>query len=74
MLALQLPADIEKRLDELARKTGRSKSDYVREAIVEHLDDLEDLYLAEERFRELQEGTAGTTSLADLMKSHGMEN
>lgn len=74
MLAVHLPADIEKRLDELARKTGRSKSDYVREAIVEHLDDLEDLHLAEERLRELQDRATGTTSLAELMKSHGMEN
>jgi len=74
MLALHLPADIERRLDELARKTGRSKSDHVREAIVEHLDDLEDLYLAEERLRELQDGTSHTTPLADLMKIHGMDN
>lgn len=74
MLALHLPADIEKRLDELARKTGRRKLDYVRKAIVEHLDDLEDLHLAEERLRELQDGTTRTTSLGGLMKTHGMEN
>lgn len=74
MLALNLPADIEKRLEDLARKTGRSKSDYAREAIIEHLDDLEDLYLAEERLRELRDGEATTISLADLMKTHGVEN
>jgi len=74
MLAVNLPADLEQRLDELARKTGRSKSDYVRDAIVEHLDDLEDLSLAEERLRGLQEGMDSTVSLADLMKIHGMEN
>jgi RHH-type transcriptional regulator, rel operon repressor / antitoxin RelB len=51
MLALRLPPEIEKRLDELARKTGRTKSFYAREAIIEHLDDLEDLYLAEQRMR-----------------------
>jgi predicted DNA-binding protein len=33
MLALRLPADLEKRLEELARKTGRSKSYYARLAI-----------------------------------------
>jgi RHH-type rel operon transcriptional repressor/antitoxin RelB len=52
MLALRLPPDIEKRLDDLSRKTGRSKSYYAREAILEHLDDLEDLYLAEQRMRD----------------------
>lgn len=51
MLALRLPEEIERRLEELARRTGRSKSFYAREAIIEHLDDLEDVYLAEERNR-----------------------
>jgi RHH-type transcriptional regulator, rel operon repressor / antitoxin RelB len=49
MLALRLPPEIEKRLDELAHKTGRTKSYYAREAILRHLEDLEDIYLAEER-------------------------
>ncbi|MCR5855374.1 DUF6290 family protein [Mesorhizobium sp. J428] len=52
MLALRLPKEIEDRLDDLARKTGRTKSYYAREAILEHLDDLEDLYLAEQRMRD----------------------
>ncbi|SMH50342.1 type II toxin-antitoxin system RelB family antitoxin [Mesorhizobium australicum] len=52
MLALRLPKEIEDRLDDLARKTGRTKSYYAREAILEHLDDLEDLYLAEQRMQE----------------------
>lgn len=52
MLALRLPPDIEKRLDDLAKKTGRTKSYYARQAILEHLDDLEDAYLAEHRMRD----------------------
>lgn len=52
MLAIRLPKDIEDRLDDLAKKTGRSKSFYAREAILEHLDDLEDTYLAAERLKE----------------------
>lgn len=52
MLALRLPPDIEKRLDDLSRKTGRTKSFYAREAILEHLADLEDAYLAEQRMRD----------------------
>jgi RHH-type rel operon transcriptional repressor/antitoxin RelB len=51
MLALRLPPEIEKRLDQLARKTGRSKSFYAREAILRHLEDLEDVHLAERRLR-----------------------
>ena len=49
MLALRLPAQIEKRLDSLAKKTGRSKSFYAREAILRHLEDLEDYHLARQR-------------------------
>lgn len=52
MLAVRLPKEIEERLEELARKTGRSKSYYVRQAILEHLDDLEDYYLAVERLEQ----------------------
>lgn len=52
MLAIRLPKEIEERLEELARKTGRSKSYYVRQAILEHLDDLEDYYLAVERLEQ----------------------
>jgi RHH-type rel operon transcriptional repressor/antitoxin RelB len=46
MLTLRLPAEIEKRLAALAEKTGRTKSFYARQAIVRHLDDLEDYHLA----------------------------
>jgi RHH-type rel operon transcriptional repressor/antitoxin RelB len=49
MLALRLPAAIEKRLDALAKKTGRSKSFYAREAILRHIEDLEDYHLARQR-------------------------
>lgn len=43
MLALRLPEDVEERLAAVAKATGRSKSYYAREAIVQHLDDLEDI-------------------------------
>ena len=49
MLSVRLDPVIEERLDALARKTGRTKSYYVREAILEHLEDMEDRYLAIER-------------------------
>ncbi|MCM2265741.1 MAG: ribbon-helix-helix domain-containing protein [Desulfuromonadales bacterium] len=52
MLAIRLPNDIEDRLDALAKKTGRTKTFYVREALVEYLADLEDQYLAQERLKE----------------------
>ncbi len=49
MLSLRLDPDTEKRLAELAARTGRTKSYYAREALIEHLDEMEDRYIAIER-------------------------
>ena len=51
MLALRLPPEIEARLDALAKKTGRSKSYYAREAILRQIEDIEDTYLARRRLK-----------------------
>ena len=49
MLAIRLPDDIEARLTALAAKTGRTKTFYAKEAILEYMDDMEDKYLAIDR-------------------------
>jgi len=72
MLAIRLPEDIEKRLDALAKETGRTKTYYVREAILEHLDDLEDIYLAEQRLADIQAGRVRTIPLEEVMKEYGL--
>jgi len=74
MLAVRLPAEIETRLDNLAKSTGRTKTYYVREAILEHLDDLEDLYLAERELEGIRSGQIKTTPLKEVMKRYGMES
>jgi RHH-type rel operon transcriptional repressor/antitoxin RelB len=56
MLALRLPADIESRLAEVAKTTGRTKSSLAREAILEHLEDLEDYAIAIERMKKAGKG------------------
>ncbi|MGL5910866.1 MAG: type II toxin-antitoxin system RelB family antitoxin [Phycicoccus sp.] len=71
MLAVRLPQDIEDRLNELARRTGRSKSFYAREAILEHLEDLEDLYLAEEALEEHYASGGRTVSMGEVLKRYG---
>jgi len=70
MLAIRLPQSIEKRLDKLASRTGRTKTYYVREAILEHLADLEDLYLAERALERIRTGEERTIPLKDVMKRH----
>lgn len=56
MIGVRLPQEIEHRLDALAKATGRTKTYYVREAILEHLDDLEDAYLAEAALERVRRG------------------
>ncbi len=73
MLAIRLPQSIEKRLERLARRTGRTKTYYVREAILEHLEDLEDIFLAERAFERIRKGEERTIPLKNLMKRHGVE-
>lgn len=73
MLAIRLPPEIEERLTALARATGRSKTFYAREAILEYLDDLEDLYLAEQRLIDIRSGHSKTISLEEAMRRHEME-
>ena len=74
MLALRLPSEIESRLDALSKRTGRSKSFYAREAILEYIDDLEDIYVAEQRLADLRAGRSNTVPLADLMKQYGLDD
>lgn len=72
MLAIRLPSEIEHRLEALAKATGRTKTFYAREAILEHLDDLEDLYLAEHRLTENRAGRSKTLSLEDVERDLGL--
>ena len=72
MLAIRLPTDIEARLDRLAKATGRTRIFYAREAILEHLDVLEDLYLAEQRLIENQAGRSRTSTLEEVERELGL--
>ena len=45
MLGIRLEATLEKRLERLAKRTGRSKSFYAREAIRQYLEEREDYLL-----------------------------
>jgi RHH-type rel operon transcriptional repressor/antitoxin RelB len=73
-VSLRLPDSVAQRLDQLVALTGRSKTSYMVEAICEHLDDLEDLYLAERELEAIRAGKSETVALAEVMKRHGMED
>lgn len=72
MLAIRLPEEIESRLETLAKRTGRTKTFYAREAIVQHLEDLEDLYLAERVAKRIRAGKEQTSSLEEVEARLGL--
>ncbi len=72
-VSLRLPEDLSNRLTQLAEQTGRSKTYYILEAVREHIDDLEDLYLAEQRLEKNRLGKSKSNPLEDIMKRYGLE-
>lgn len=74
MLAIRLPSEIEDRLAYLARETGRTKTYYAREAILMHLEDLEDYYLAERVMEKVRKGEEILFSLDDVELGLGLES
>ena len=73
-VSLRLPDDVSQRLQRLADLTGRSKTFYMIEAIRKHLDDLEDLYLAEQRLIAHRSGKSRAVPLEEVMRRHGLDD
>jgi RHH-type rel operon transcriptional repressor/antitoxin RelB len=71
-VSLRLPEDLKIRLENLSKRTGRSKTFYMVEAISEKLEDLEDLYLAEQRTLALRAGQSRTYTLNEVEKRLGL--
>ena len=73
-VSLRLPEDLNQRLSSLAAQTGRSKTFYMLEAIKQHISDLEDLYLAEQRLINIRSGKTQPVPIEEVMKRYGMES
>jgi len=69
MIAIRLPAEIDERLTKLAKRTGRTKTYYAREAILRLIDDMEDTYIAIERL----EKPARRVTMEEAEKELGMD-
>ncbi len=54
-LSVKLGDDIENRLSELADITGRTKTYYIKKAVLEMLEDMEDIYITEKRIENKSE-------------------
>jgi RHH-type rel operon transcriptional repressor/antitoxin RelB len=74
MLAIRLPLEIETRLDNLAKSTGRTKTYYAREAILEYIGDLEDVYMAQQRMEDIRSGKTKTIPFDEILKNYDLAN
>ncbi|MGC1870195.1 MAG: ribbon-helix-helix domain-containing protein [Acidobacteriaceae bacterium] len=70
MLGVRLEPDIEKRLERLAKKTGRTKSYYAKEAIRQYIEDREDSLLADE----ILSKNEPTFTLEEVRQELGLDN
>lgn len=70
--ALRLPDRTYERLQALASRTGRTATYYIREAVEEHLDDLEDMYLAEQVAERVRRGEEATYTLEVVERELGL--
>jgi RHH-type rel operon transcriptional repressor/antitoxin RelB len=71
-VSLRLPEDLKARLEKLSKLTGRSKTYYMVEAISEKLEDLEDLYLAEQRLIKHRAGRSKSYTQEEMEKRYGL--
>ena len=60
------------RLERLAMRTGRTKSFYVKEALKEHLEDMEDIFLAEQRLDSIRRGKTKAVSWEEVKERNGL--
>lgn len=72
-ISVNLGKDIEARLAHLAEATGRTKTFYLRQLVEEHLDDLEDVYLAQQALERIRNGEP-TYSMEQVRKELGLED
>ena len=72
--AISLPDPVFDRLLTLAARTGRSPESYIQEAVEEHLEDLEDVHLAEQALERRARGDSRTYSLEEVGREFGLED
>ena len=68
MLSVRLPEEVEARLERLAKETGRTKSCYARAAILEKIEDMEDMHLAEHVLDRIRKGEENIVSADEIWR------
>lgn len=71
--SVRLDAETEKRLDQLAEQTGRTKAYYIREMIERSIEDMEDYYLAAKVIEDIRAGRETVSNLDDVERRLGLD-
>ncbi len=71
-LAIRLPDEMHERLNRLSQETARPKAFYVKAALDEYLDDIEDAYLAEATVERIKRGEEQVLSAEEFWR--GMDD
>jgi len=71
---IRLNPKTEERLNQLATKTGRTKAFYLRRLIEEHLDDLEDAFLADQALAEFRASGEKAIPHDEMVRRLGLDD
>ena len=71
-ITIELPPEAERRLNELADRTGRDVDFYLREMVQRGLEDVEDYYLAHEIMERVRKGEEPLYSSAEVREYLGI--
>ncbi|WP_143436856.1 DUF6290 family protein [Ignatzschineria sp. F8392] len=74
MLAIELPEELSTRLTALAHKAGISEEEYVKEALLEHITDIEEAQIAEQILERIHQGQESTYSSKEVRRRLGLES
>ncbi|MCW5824573.1 MAG: TraY domain-containing protein [Cyanobacteria bacterium TGS_CYA1] len=72
--SIRFSPEIEKRLDRLAKETGRAKSFYIKQMVEDNIDDIEDCYLAESVLERIRAGKEKVHNSASVRKELGLDD
>lgn len=73
VMSVRLPEELKERLKALAASTGRSEAFYVREAIVEHLAELEYAYTLRDEVEAYRRGESKARPAVEVYAEIGIE-
>lgn len=70
----RIPPELDERLGEVARRTGRSKSYYLRRALSEWLEDREDYLDAVAVLERMERGEEAAVPMEEVLREAGLDD